>query len=40
MSSTTPLCDQDIRQLGQTPGGKRQVVLDWFELGDLLSVVP
>jgi hypothetical protein len=38
MSSTTPFSHQEIRQLDQTPGGKRQVVLGRLSLGDLLDL--
>jgi hypothetical protein len=33
-----PLSHQEIRQLGQAPGGKRQVVLGRLSLGDLLDL--
>jgi transposase len=35
-----PLGHQELRQLGQAPGGKRQVVLGWLGLGDLLDLPP
>ena len=35
-----PLGHQELSQLGQAPGGKRQVVLGWPGLGDLLDLPP
>ncbi|WP_229894182.1 hypothetical protein [Streptomyces glebosus] len=35
-----PLGDQEVRQLGQTPGRERQVVLGRLGLGDLLDLTP
>jgi hypothetical protein len=35
-----PLGDQEVRQLGQAPGRKRQAVLGWLGLGDLLDLAP
>jgi hypothetical protein len=35
-----PLSHQELRQLRQAPGGKRQVVLGWLGLGDLLDLPP
>ncbi len=35
-----PLGHQEIGQLGQAPGGKRQVMLDRLGLGDLLDLPP
>jgi hypothetical protein len=35
-----PLSDQELGQLRQTPGGKRQVMLGWAGLRDLLDLPP
>lgn len=35
-----PLGDEEVRQLGQTPGRERQVVLGRFGLRDLLDLAP
>jgi hypothetical protein len=35
-----PLSHQEVGQLGQAPGGKRQVMLDGLGLGDLLDLPP
>jgi hypothetical protein len=35
-----PLGHQEVGQLGQAPGGKRQVMLYWLGLGDLLDLPP
>jgi hypothetical protein len=35
-----PLGHQELRQLGQVPGGKRQAMLYWPGLGDLLDLPP
>ena len=33
-----PLSHQELRQLRQAPGGKRQAMLGWLRLGDLLDL--
>jgi hypothetical protein len=35
-----PLSDQELGQLGQAPGGERQVMVYWPGLGDLLDLLP
>src|ERR1700760_2483283 len=35
-----PLSHQEVRQLGQAPGGERQVMPGWLGLGNLLDLPP
>jgi hypothetical protein len=35
-----PLDDQEVRQLGQAPGGERQVMVLWTRQGELLDRSP
>jgi hypothetical protein len=35
-----PLSHQELAQLGQAPGGKRQAMLSWLRLGGLLDLPP
>lgn len=35
-----PLGHQELGRPGQAPGGKRQVMLGWLGLGDLLDLPP
>jgi hypothetical protein len=40
MSPAHPLSHQEVGQLGQAPGGKRQVILGRLRLGGLLDLPP